>query len=215
MHEHAINKGVKLVLFDLDGTLLDTAGDLFQAMNKVLDDNSLPKVTLDIFKSYLGHGVHELVKGCVGAHEDKIEIVTQQFVERYTSNMADRTKPFDGILEVLRQLKESGYILGIISNKNDRQVKILSKHYFNDYISFALGRTDDVERKPHRAMYDKFIKETNLIVESVIYVGDSEVDRTFAENFKATPIIVSWGYDKNVKADVKTAQELLGRINAR
>lgn len=184
------------VIFDLDGTLLDTLEDLMDAVNYALRLYGMPERTLDEVRRFVGNGVRLLVERSVpdGAKNPKFEQVFDAFRGYYSVHCNDKTAPYTGILDLLRRLKERGYALAIVSNKLDSAVKELNEIYFNGIVDVAVGEREGVARKPAPDMVETALKELGRKKETAVYVGDSEVDVLTAENAGLSCISVLWGF---------------------
>lgn len=179
------------VLFDLDGTLLDTLQDLTDGVNFALGQCGYPQVTDRDVRAYLGNGARELIRLSMGAKQDDpaVEKVLGVFKPYYEANCRIKTRPYGGIPEVLEQLGKK-YPIGIVSNKPDIAVQPLCAALFPGM--YCLGERGDCPRKPepdmlHRAM-------AALGVEQCVYVGDSEVDVVTAKNAALPCVSVLWGF---------------------
>ena len=189
-------KNIKGIIFDLDGTLLDTLEDLTDAVNHVMRMFSLETKPLDQVRSYVGNGVVNLIEQCVpGAktHEQFSEIL-HAFMHYYEMNCDHKTKPYDGILALIEKLHGEKRQLGIVSNKFDSAVKELNRQYFHNWIDFALGVSDALDRKPAPDMVYACIEQMHLKPEEVVFIGDSEVDLMTAQNAGIKCISVLWGF---------------------
>ena len=189
----------KAILFDLDGTLLDTLEDLYCATNYTLRHFGCPERTVEEVRLFVGNGARVLIeKALPGKPDDpSVEEALAFYETHYRRVCADgKTCPYPGIPEALAQLKES-YALAIVSNKPDAAVKKLCAQYFPEI--YALGVTEDCPRKPAPDMVKKALAE--LGAETCLYVGDSEVDVTTAKNAGVPCLSVLWGFrDKQVIA---------------
>jgi len=187
---------IKGIIFDLDGTLLDTLEDLTDAVNHVMLQFSLETKSLDQVRSYVGNGVNRLIEQCVhggDAHPQFEEILTA-FIGFYDANCDHKTKPYEGILALIEKLHSEGRQLGIVSNKFDSAVKALNLQYFHNWIDFALGVTDALHRKPSPDMVYACLEAMQLKPEEVVFIGDSEVDLKTAQNAGVRCISVLWGF---------------------
>lgn len=184
------------VVFDLDGTLLNTLEDLMDAVNYALDKYDYPTRTLDEIRRFVGNGVRKLMERSLpdGASNPNFEEILSAFRTYYTSHCEDKTCAYDGIPELLQQLKDSGYKMAIVSNKLDSAVKELNQSYFNDYVQAAIGEKDGIRRKPAPDMVENALTELNCSKEEAVYIGDSEVDIQTAANAGIDCISVSWGF---------------------
>jgi len=186
----------KAVVFDLDGTLLDTIEDLTDAVNMTMRHYGWPEHTIAQVKTYVGNGVGWLVECAVPGgktnplFEEALEIQKQN----YAQVCENKTRPYDGIMEVIRKLKEYGYKLSIVSNKGQEAVEALRKLYFSDVIEVAIGERDGIRRKPAPDTAFEAVKRMGADIETSVYVGDSEVDLATARNAGMDCISVSWGF---------------------
>lgn len=184
------------VIFDLDGTLLNTLEDLCDSLNDVLfREGYLPR-TLDEVRRFVGNGVRRLVEQSLPDRtcDDEINRICSLFVQHYEKNMQNKTRPYDGIMELLSYLKKSGCKTAIVSNKFDAAVKELAEKYFPDMIDLAVGETQDIRRKPAPDIIYKIVAELNSDIKRTVLVGDSETDVLTAKNACITCIGVSWGF---------------------
>ena len=179
------------ILFDLDGTLLDTLEDLLDATNYALNHFGFPCRTLSELRRFVGNGAENQIRLCLGAQASpgNIQKVLDFYKPYYTAHCQNKTKPYQGIPETLSVLKEK-YPIAIVSNKPDSAVKALCADYFPGI--YALGEAADCPRKPAADMVFKAM--TALNAERCIYVGDSEVDLLTAKNAGVPCISVLWGF---------------------
>lgn len=209
------------VIFDLDGTLLNTLDDLQDSLNDTLIKNGFsPKSTVDV-KRFVGNGVRNLVRMSVpeSCDEDEVTRVLEEFKENYKNNMQNKTRPYNGIMELLLDLNRFNYKIAIVSNKYDTAVKSLARTYFGNLIPVAIGETSEIKRKPSPDSIFTAIKELGADIESTILVGDSETDVQTAKNAGIPCIGVTWGFRsrevlRNEGADylIDTPKELLTLI---
>ena len=178
------------ILFDLDGTLLDTLGDLHASTNAVLRQFGYPERTIDEVRRFVGNGARVLIQQAVPAGEDhRVDEVLSAFQTYYAAHCDILTRPYPGIPALLSALGEK-YLLAVVSNKPDRAVKELAKIYFPAL--YARGESTDCPRKPAPDMVRMAIQA--LGAENCIYVGDSEVDVLTAKNAGVPCIAVTWGF---------------------
>ena len=181
----------KMILFDLDGTILNTLADLKNAVNYGLRNNCLPERSFEEIKSFVGNGIKNL---CIKASNNiNVDNVYNDFKEYYSLHLCDETSIYPNIPTLLLELKKK-YMLGILSNKRDSAVQHLSKYYFKDIFDIALGETNGLERKPSSDMLEYILKKYNLDRKEVLYIGDSDVDITFSNNCSIDYIIVDYGF---------------------
>lgn len=188
------------ILFDLDGTLLNTLEDLTDSVNVTMAHYGCPPRTLEEVRTFIGNGAKRLIaRSLPGKETDPpVEKALAFYQKHYAAHAQIKTRPYDGILEQLEILRKK-YPVAIVSNKPDIPVKLLCKQYFGDI--YALGETADCPRKPAPDMLFKAMKAIG--VESCIYVGDSEVDVITAGNAGVKCLSVLWGFrDKKDMEDV-------------
>ena len=184
------------IIFDLDGTLLNTLEDLHACFNYAIELCGYPKRSLSEIRNFVGNGIKKAIERALpkGTSEEEIDKVIIIFKKYYQEHMTEYTKPYNGIIELLEELKEKGYKIGVVSNKYDKAVKALCKDYFGDLVQTAIGESKEIEKKPNPNGVLKAIKEVNSTVERTIYVGDSEVDIQTAKNANIPCISVLWGF---------------------
>ena len=179
-----------LLLFDLDGTLLDTLQDLTNSVNHTLQQYNCPAITVDEIRSFVGHGVRHLISCALPGTENDppVEQVLGDYLAYYAQHNLDITAPYAGITQMLDRLKD--YPMAIVSNKADADVKPLCQRYFPGI--YARGETADLPRKPAPDMLVETMDRFGC--ETCIYIGDSEVDILTAANAKIPCISVTWGF---------------------
>ena len=178
------------ILFDLDGTLLDTLGDLHASTNAVLRAFGYPERTMDEVRCFVGNGARRLIEQAVPAGEShRVDEVLAAFQTYYAAHCDILTRPYPGIPELLMQLGQK-YPLAVVSNKPDHAVKELANIYFP--VLYARGESADCPRKPAPDMVRMAMAA--LDTENCVYVGDSEVDVLTAKNAGVPCIAVTWGF---------------------
>jgi len=208
----------KAVIFDMDGTILDTIDDLADSVNHSLNTCGFPARSREEIRTFIGNGLVRLIHLSVpeGTTESEEKKVFEEHKRYYALHAADKTKPYEGITELLKNLREYGIKTAVVSNKNDSNVKALSDKYFNGLFDVSIGARDDVPRKPAPDLVNIALKELNVSKGETVYIGDSEVDVATAKNFGLRMITVLWGYrtrkellDKGAENFVATADELI------
>ena len=186
----------KTVIFDLDGTLLDTLQDLTNSVNFALHSMQYPERSLAEVRMFVGNGISKLIERAVpeGTDEQSEKKTLQIFKSHYEQHCEDYTAPYPGVYELLSDLKEMNVHMAIVSNKADFAVKKLCKKYFSDYISLAIGECDGVRKKPAPDTVFAAIAQLNAQQESTVYIGDSDVDIETARNAKIDSVSVTWGF---------------------
>lgn len=186
----------KLVIFDLDGTLLDTLEDLTDSANNMLESKGYPARSIEEIRMFVGNGMRILVERCLPCKvsEDEYESCYELFRASYSKNMQNKTKPYDGIISCLENLQAMGIESVVVSNKNDDAVKKLCNDYFGSLITFAYGRKDGIPAKPDPAMALVAIENSGVKKEDCIFVGDSDTDILTAKNAGLVSAGVLWGF---------------------
>lgn len=189
-------KKIDTIIFDLDGTLLNTLDDLTDSVNYVLSLYGFPNRKITEIKSFVGNGVGRLIELCVsdGINNPKYEKCLADFRDHYSTNIQNKTDAYQGINELLKQLVKENYKIAIVSNKFDAAVKKLNQVYFGEYIKVAIGESENVSRKPAPDTVFKALEELGSSADRAVYVGDSEVDVKTAENSGIVCIGVTWGF---------------------
>lgn len=184
------------IIFDLDGTLLDTLEDLKDSVNYALDAFNLPERSLREVRSFVGNGVEVLMeKAIAGAvSKEEEEKCLSLFKEHYSRNMNNKTKPYNGILNLIKSLRERNYHIAIVSNKFDSAVKELNEIYFEGMFPVAIGSSETVAKKPAPDSVFEALRYLGVSKESAIYVGDSDVDVMTAKNSGLPCVGVTWGF---------------------
>ena len=187
----------RIALFDLDGTVLNTLDDLADATNAVLAANTLPLRTRDEVRRFVGNGVRKLIERAVPAGTDEAltDKVYADFKAYYGAHCAIKTRPYDGIPEMLRALRAAGVRTAVISNKADFAVQNLVKQYFGELFDAALG--EDVAKRPTKPAPDMVyhvLEALGACAAEAVYIGDSDVDILTAQNAGLPAIGVTWGF---------------------
>lgn len=212
------------VIFDLDGTLLNTLNDLADSVNFALDTCNYPKRTLEEIRTFVGNGVKILIKKSVpnGTDNKNIDMCLNIFKNHYSKNMQNKTNPYDGILELLSYLKENNIKTAVVSNKFDTAVKALSNNYFGKLISVAVGENEKagIAKKPAPDSVFAVLKLLNSKKDESIYVGDSETDIKTAKNAGLISVGVTWGFrtreiliNEGANYIINTPKELIKILN--
>ncbi len=186
----------KAVIFDLDGTLLNTLSDLRAAVNFALSSLNLPTRTPDEIRLAVGDGIGNLIARSIegGKESPYFDVALARFRDYYAAHNQDATAPYDGILPMLHTLRKNGILIGVVSNKIDSAVKTLVAQYFPDLIDYAVGEREGVRRKPCPDSLLACIESLSLSPEDCLYVGDSEQDILTAQNAAIPCLSVTWGF---------------------
>lgn len=184
------------IIFDLDGTLLNTLDDLADSVNYVMEKHQLPLHSTDKVRQMVGNGIAVLIERAIpdGRSNPLFDTCLAEFQEYYKAHMQEKTAPFAGITELLTTLRKQGYRLAVVSNKFDAAVKALCQDYFGDLIEVAIGETATVAKKPAPDTVLTAMRQLNVSPKDCIYVGDSDVDIETAKNSGIPCISVTWGF---------------------
>ena len=195
---------IKAVLFDLDGTLLNTLKDLNEASNHTLRYFNLPLVTINQTKQFIGNGVKMLLKRSAFNADIDYELAYEVFKKYYRNHIKDYTSVYDGIIDVLKYLKSKNIKIAVTSNKYQEGVEILVNDLLNPYIDIALGSSETVKVKPHPDMVNIVLDKLNVSSDQCLFIGDSDVDIVTGKTNNIKTIGVTWGYkDKKVLENEK------------
>ena len=205
---------IKGVLFDLDGTLLDTLEDLYQSVNAALAACGFPERTRMEVRSFVGNGVRNLMARSVpdGEENPKFEVCFQKFREHYAVHLNDHTAPCAGIMGLLAELKEKEIFTAVVSNKSDAAVKELCRETFGELVPLAIGESERVRKKPAPDTVIEAAAGIRVPLKDCVYVGDSEVDIATAENAGIPCISVSWGFRDRELLESLGAKMLLDTV---
>ena len=188
----------RLAIFDLDGTLLDTIGDLAEACNYMLSLRELGSHTREEYAKMVGNGILNLVKRALPEElrtDEYAMAARADFLDFYTANIDHHTRPYDGIYEVLRTLQDEGWSLAVASNKFDEGTQKLVRSIFPDiHFSAIYGNKEGFALKPDAALLELIMKECNADVATTWMIGDSGVDIQTAKNAEVRSIGCSWGF---------------------
>lgn len=189
----------KLAIFDLDGTLLNTVEDLGDATNYALERLGFPTHPIDAYYKMVGRGIYNLFRAAVPSEcaiEDNVRKMASFFIPYYDAHKCDYTRPYDGILQMLKDITDKGVRLAVASNKYQDGAEKLVRHFFGDYeFVKILGQREGQPIKPDPAIVDQILAEVPYISKAeTVYVGDSNVDMQTGANAKVRTIGVSWGF---------------------
>jgi phosphoglycolate phosphatase len=184
------------VIFDLDGTLLDTLGDLRDSVNYALAFHGYPTRTTEEVRQFVGNGVAKLVERALpgGLENPDFSAVLATFRSHYQDHSQVLTAPYPGILSLLEELKKRKIPMAVVSNKMDSAVKPLCEHYFGNLIPVAIGEREGVHKKPAPDSVIQAAEELQVPLADCVYVGDSDVDLDTARNAGIPCIAVTWGF---------------------
>lgn len=186
----------KLIIFDLDGTLIDTLDDLKNAVNHALKTRNWPLKSKEEVRNAIGNGVGKLVERCLPKEankEDYLELLSI-FKAYYETNYNVCTKPYNGVKELLVKLKNEGYLLAVCTNKIDDVAHELVETFYPNLFDYIQGEVEGLKKKPAPDMINKILNHFNLNKEETIYIGDTDVDMATAINSNLDYLIESYGY---------------------
>ncbi|MCM1180307.1 MAG: HAD family hydrolase [Clostridium sp.] len=213
----------ELVIFDLDGTILDTLEDLADSTNYALRMHGFPERTIEEIRSFVGNGIGKLIKRAVpeGTDVTVVEKVLADFKVYYAAHCADKTKPYHGIPELIQKLKHQGYRTAVVSNKADFAVQQLCEDYFFGLFDFVVGEREGIRRKPAPDSVLEVLEQLHVEKEKALYVGDSEVDIQTADHAGVDQVSVEWGFrnreyllSQGAKKMVRMPEEILSVLEA-
>ena len=189
---------IQTIIFDLDGTLLDTLRDLAASVNYALKAHDMPQHSIDDVRRFVGNGVRLLMERAVpdGAANPQFEAAFATFRQHYLEHSLDTTRPYDGIMEMLQTLRARGYHTAVVSNKFYAATQELCKHFFADSIEVAIGEheAEGIRKKPAPDTVNEALRQLGVSREGAVYVGDSDVDIATAKASGMPCISVLWGF---------------------
>ena len=186
----------KAIVFDLDGTLLDTLADLAASTNYALRSCGMPEHSIDDVRRFVGNGVRMLMTRAVpdGESNPRFDEAFSVFRQHYMQHCLDTTCPYPGIMDALAKLKEKGMMLAIVSNKMQAATEELRQHFFSQYIDVAIGESAAIRKKPAPDTVNEALRLLGISHEEAIYVGDSDVDIDTARAAMMPCASVLWGF---------------------
>jgi phosphoglycolate phosphatase len=187
----------KGIIFDLDGTLVNSLEDITDSMNKVLQDLNYPTHSYDVFQYFIGSGLRNTVSKALPESnntDEQIEICLERMLKAYSESCTLKTKPYEGIMELLDDLASRNIKLAVFSNKADELTKRITAEIFPDYFNTAVGLSVESLKKPNPFEAVAISEKWDLKPEEIIFIGDSDIDMQTAVNANMFPIGVTWGY---------------------
>ncbi|MEE0670755.1 HAD family hydrolase [Prevotella sp.] len=183
-------------IFDLDGTLLSTLGDLAASCNYALRTNGMPERTIDEVRVFVGNGVKKLMERAVpnGEGNPAFEKTYSDFRKHYMEHNLDTTKPYDGVMDLLKELNSRGKKVAVVSNKFYAATQELCRHFFGNLVQVAIGEREDIRKKPAPDTVIEAMRQLGVTTEGAVYIGDSDVDIETARNSGMPCISVLWGF---------------------
>ena len=204
------------LIFDLDGTLLNTLEDLANACNYALTSLEFRTYKIEEYNKFIGGGRRKLIERILPEESNDIETVEKAialFDDYYSKHMIDMTKPYDGIENLLNELKEKDYNLAVVSNKPHGFTVDVVEKYFKNIFTVVYGQRDNVEVKPNPASIYEVIEDFNVGKEQCIYIGDSDIDVHTAINADITSIGVAWGFRGQGELEEAGADHIINHPN--
>lgn len=203
----------RLVIFDLDGTLLDTIGDLAVSCDAVLERHGLPRHSYEAYRGFVGNGILRLVERAIPEElrtPERVAAVRRDFVDYYTEHIDAHTHPYDGIPELLRDLADRGVGLAVASNKFQAGTEKLVRLFFGDIRFVAvLGQREGVPLKPDPAVVREILVKTGVAPGETLYVGDSGVDMRTAAAAGIRSVGVAWGFRSRAELEESGAWRIV------
>ena len=211
---------IKVIIFDLDGTLLNTLDDLADSTNFALSEFNYPTRSKEEIRTFVGNGVAKLIERAIpdGKNNSNFDKCLEIFKQHYSINKYNKTAPYNNIINLLIELKEKNYKIAVVSNKFDLAVKDLCQKYFPNLIDVAIGENEaaGINKKPSSDTVNLVLQQLNLNSNQAIYVGDSDVDILTAKNSNMPCVSVTWGFrDKefliknNAQIIINTPKEII------
>lgn len=192
---------IKAVLFDLDGTLINSIDDLADSVNCTLARFGYPTHEVEKYKYFIGNGMRKLIERALGSEEcSKVDPVLESFMAYYKQHSLDKTRPYDGIYKLLEQLEEKGIAAAIVTNKADSAAKAIANHFFGDKLK-VYGQREGIPTKPDPALVNLALAELGVLAKESAFVGDSGMDMAVSVNAGCIPVGVTWGF--------RTSEELI------
>lgn len=196
---------MKLAIFDLDGTLLDTIADLAAATNFALAHYGLPTHKEEEYKFFVGNGINKMFERALPEDKRNEEYITKlrsQFVPYYDVHNSDLSRPYPGMVELLKELQRNNIAIGVASNKyQEAAVKLVLQFFPGVDFSLILGQREGVPSKPDPTIAYEIIEHTGIGKEDTVYIGDSCVDMQTGKNAGVTTVGVSWGFRPKVELE--------------
>lgn len=191
------------VIFDMDGTVLNTLEDLLTSLNLTLDAFGLPRRSLDEMRRFVGNGMRYQIECGAGpdAPDGMIDEMLPVYIRNYQVHGAEKTRPYEGVPEMIARLRAAGCRTAVVSNKNDAAVRRLADLYFPGLFDVSVGEREGIRRKPAPDSVNEVLRILGVSGQEAVYVGDSEVDIRTAANAGLDLIAVGWGF--------RTPEELL------
>lgn len=206
----------KGIIFDLDGTLVNSLEDISDAMNIVLKGLDYPTHTYETYQYFIGSGLRNLVSKALPAtnnSDEQIEICFECMINEYREICTLKTKPYDGIVELLKNLTSQNIKMAVFSNKADELTKKIASEIFPNHFDTAVGLSTETLKKPNPFEAIEISKSWNLNTEEILFVGDSDIDMQTAINANMYPVGVTWGYRTEEELKASGAKVILNNAS--
>ncbi len=183
-------------IFDLDGTLISSLEDLAASTNYALQQHHMPQHSIEDIRMFVGNGVRKLMERAIpdGAGNPQFDDTFQTFRQHYMQHNLDNTRPYPGIMEMLKRLKSDNKKVAVVSNKFHEATVELCRHFFGDLVSVAIGQREGIRKKPAPDTVVEAMRLLGVEKEGCVYIGDSDVDIDTARNSGLPCISVLWGF---------------------
>lgn len=207
----------RLIIFDLDGTLLNTIADLAAATNQALQQHGYPTHDTDAYRFFVGNGINKLFERALPEGErteENIRKIRESFIPYYDRHNADLSRPYPGISELLKVLHERGLRMAVASNKYQEATRKLVAHYFPEIpFTLVLGQREGIPTKPDPTIVNEILATTGIKQEEVLYVGDSNVDMQTAHRAGVAAVGVSWGFRPRAELEAQHPEYLIDQAD--
>ena len=206
--------GIKLVAFDLDGTLVDAFGDITAAANVLMDHLKRPTLTVDQVKLHVGHGVHELLTGILETRDPELlALGLKIFTEYYTENATTHATVYDGVRETLEELRKRGFRTAVASNKPHALTqRVVEQVGLAPFFDDVYGHTDQFPRKPAPDLLNHLMQNAGTQPETTLFVGDSSTDVAFALAANVACVVIAQGTDTRAQLEATEAAAILDNM---
>ena len=206
---------INTIVFDLDGTLLNTLEDLKDSVNYALERQGFPLRNLSEIRSFVGNGIRLLMERAVPENTpaETFEICFKDFCDYYKIHMEDKTAPYDGINDMLTNIKKAGFKTAIVTNKADFAAQDLCKRMFGENIDFVVGSSDDRPNKPAPDGVFYALEKLDSKIKNTVFVGDADTDILTAKNANLPSIGVLWGFRDREVIEEAGAEYIVESVN--
>ena len=209
---------IKACIFDLDGTLADTLESLVYSVGRTLDELQMPAITREQCQAFVGNGARKLLEKSLEAAGDtglqKIEQAMESYGRIFDVHCTYQVTPYEGIIELLKELKGRGVKTAVLSNKPHRQtVKVVREVLGDELIDLAQGQKEEIARKPAPDGVFEILKTFNITPEECLYIGDSEVDALTGKNAGVKTVCVTWGFRTEAELQESGAENLIKKAD--